>query len=223
MTEPEGRRERKKAQTRKAIADAALELFSERGYDNVGVREVADAADVALSTLFKHFPSKESLVFDLDTDLETGLADAIRERKAGQSVIHALRDHLITIRSAGPHGDPLAAAHLALIQSTPALKDYSRSMWLRHENTLAAAIAEATHAPAGDLACAALARFALASPELTQSRTDPQQAMRDLFSLLEHGWANTPAGQGDANPSTAPPGPRPDLAVPPLARTAHLA
>jgi AcrR family transcriptional regulator len=57
MTEPEGRRERKKAQTRKAIADAALELFSERGYDNVGVREVADAADVALSTLFKHFPS----------------------------------------------------------------------------------------------------------------------------------------------------------------------
>ncbi|WP_280431681.1 helix-turn-helix domain-containing protein, partial [Nocardia brasiliensis] len=55
MTEP-GRRERKKAANRQALADAALRLFLERGYDAVGVREIADAADVSVATLFKHFP-----------------------------------------------------------------------------------------------------------------------------------------------------------------------
>ncbi|MFE2143549.1 TetR/AcrR family transcriptional regulator, partial [Streptomyces sp. NPDC059456] len=51
---PTGRRERKKAATRRAIADAALHLFLERGYDEVGIREIADAADVSNTTLFKH-------------------------------------------------------------------------------------------------------------------------------------------------------------------------
>ena len=70
MTETMGRRERKKAQTRRALADAAMRLFTERGYDNVGVREVAEEADVAVTTLFKRFPSKEALVFDGDADRE---------------------------------------------------------------------------------------------------------------------------------------------------------
>ncbi|MDQ2738888.1 MAG: TetR family transcriptional regulator, partial [Actinomycetota bacterium] len=47
-----GRRERKKAATRAAIADAALRLFLARGYDQVSVKDVADAADVAVTTLF---------------------------------------------------------------------------------------------------------------------------------------------------------------------------
>ncbi|HWO62981.1 MAG TPA: helix-turn-helix domain-containing protein, partial [Umezawaea sp.] len=64
MRETAGRRERKKAATRQALADAALRLFLERGFDAVGVREIADAADVATTTLFKYFPTKESLVFD---------------------------------------------------------------------------------------------------------------------------------------------------------------
>ncbi len=84
-----GRRERKKAQTRQALADAAVRLFTERGFDDVGVREVAEAADVSLSTLFKHFPSKEALVFDLDTDIESALVAAIRDRDPGKPVLHA--------------------------------------------------------------------------------------------------------------------------------------
>ena len=50
MTEPSGRRERKKAATRQKIADTALRLFLERGYDAVGIRDVAAEADVAVTT-----------------------------------------------------------------------------------------------------------------------------------------------------------------------------
>ncbi len=58
MIEPSGRRERKKAATRQKIADTALRLFLERGYDDVGIRDVAAEADVAVTTLFSHFPRR---------------------------------------------------------------------------------------------------------------------------------------------------------------------
>ncbi|MBS2532549.1 helix-turn-helix transcriptional regulator, partial [Catenulispora sp. NF23] len=77
MTEP-GRRERKKAAIRQSLADTARDLFLERGYDAVGVREIAEAADVSVATLFNHFPDgKEALVFDQDADREAALVAAV--------------------------------------------------------------------------------------------------------------------------------------------------
>ncbi|AJT66154.1 TetR/AcrR family transcriptional regulator [Streptomyces chattanoogensis] len=188
-----GRRERKKARTRQALADAALRLFTERGFDNVGVREVAEAADVSLSTLFKHFPSKEALVFDLDADIESAMVAAVRDRAPGLPVLHALRDHLVRTRTAVRTDDPT----FVLVESTPALRDYARRMWSRHEKALAAALAEATGLAADDLAVAGLARFALEAPGLARASDDPARALRDLFALLEQGWATTPLARGE--------------------------
>src|SRR3569833_3980993 len=80
---PVGRRERKKAATRQASADAALRRFLERGYDQVSIRDIADAADVSTTTVFKHFSGKEALVFDQDEDRESALIAAVRQRAAG--------------------------------------------------------------------------------------------------------------------------------------------
>ncbi|MEI5133785.1 helix-turn-helix domain-containing protein [Streptomyces libani] len=182
-----GRRERKKAQTRQALTDAAVRLFTERGFDDVGVREVAEAADVSLSTLFKHFPSKEALVFDLDADIESALIAAIRDRAPGQPVLHALRDHMVRTRTAVRTDDPT----FLLVESTPALRDYARRMWSRHEKALAATLADATGLAADDLAVTGLARFALEVPSLARTSDDPARAVRDLFALLENGWATT--------------------------------
>ncbi|MFE1554376.1 TetR/AcrR family transcriptional regulator [Streptomyces sp. NPDC058734] len=188
-----GRRERKKAQTRQALTDAAVRLFTERGFDDVGVREVAEAADVSLSTLFKHFPSKEALVFDLDADMESALVAAVRDRAPGRSVLHALRDHMVRTRTAVRTDDPT----FVLVESTPALRDYARRMWQRHENALAAVLAEATGLTPEDPAVAGLARFALEAPGIARAAEDPARTMRDLFTLLEHGWAATPLAAGE--------------------------
>ncbi|MFD3997862.1 TetR/AcrR family transcriptional regulator [Streptomyces sp. NPDC058583] len=188
-----GRRERKKAQTRQALADAALRLFTEHGFDNVGVREVADAADVSLSTLFKHFPSKEALVFDLDADIESALVAAVRDRAPGQPVLHALRDHMVQARTAVRTDDPT----FVLVESTPALRDYARRMWSRHESTLAATLAEATGLAPDAPVVTGLARFALETPSIARAGEDPAQTMRELFTLLEHGWAATPLTRQD--------------------------
>src|SRR5919198_2957348 len=89
MGREQGLRERKKQQTRSAIAAAAMELFGERGFDAVSVAEVARAADVSVATVFNYFPTKEDLVYDRMEAFEEALLAAIRERAAGESVLAA--------------------------------------------------------------------------------------------------------------------------------------
>ncbi|WP_086869298.1 TetR/AcrR family transcriptional regulator [Streptomyces viridochromogenes] len=186
---PMGRRERKKAATRQAIADAALCLFLERGYEAVGIREIADAADVSTTTLFKHFPVKEALVFDEDAEQEARLLAAVRERPKGRSIPAALCEHALTTRLGSTGGDARFAAFVELVAGTPALRDYGQKMWLRHTAALAEVIAEESGLAADDPACTALAHFALEAPRAAAAHDDPRAAVVRAFGLLEHGWS----------------------------------
>ncbi|KAB8196252.1 TetR family transcriptional regulator [Nonomuraea phyllanthi] len=182
-----GRRERKKAATRQAIADAALKLFLEQGYDGVGIRDIAEAADVSTTTLFKHFPGKEALVFDKDEDREAELVAVVRERPAGQGIVDALRDHVLTSWiPIATH--PRQPEFTDLVQSTPTLRAYSERMWTRHTAALSAAIADDVGVSRDNVACQALARFVLEIPALTRGRQDPRAAVEEIFDILAHGW-----------------------------------
>lgn len=62
MSDRPGLRERKKAKTRALIQKEALRLFREQGYAATTVEQVAEAAEVAPSTVFRYFATKEELV-----------------------------------------------------------------------------------------------------------------------------------------------------------------
>ncbi|MDQ0772851.1 AcrR family transcriptional regulator [Streptomyces aurantiacus] len=64
-----GLRERKKARTKAAIQREAVRLFREQGYTGTTVEQIAEAAEVAPSTVFRYFPTKQDLVFSRDYDL----------------------------------------------------------------------------------------------------------------------------------------------------------
>ncbi|MGD8518727.1 MAG: TetR/AcrR family transcriptional regulator [Anaerolineae bacterium] len=66
MIKSPSRRERKKLETRQALLMAALSLFCTKGYDATKVEEITEAAGVAKGTFFNYFPSKESLLSELD-------------------------------------------------------------------------------------------------------------------------------------------------------------
>ncbi|MFC7589620.1 TetR family transcriptional regulator [Nonomuraea antimicrobica] len=82
----------KKAQRRRHIAETALRLFAERGFDAVTVNEIAEAAGVAKVTLFNYFPSKEALVLDV---VEEDTAAVVAARAPDQTPLAALRAHYL--------------------------------------------------------------------------------------------------------------------------------
>jgi len=86
-----GLRESKKLHTRQEIADRAMQLFAQRGFDHVTVAEVAVAADVSEKTVYNYFPTKEDLFFDEVPAREAGLVAAITGRREGESILQALR------------------------------------------------------------------------------------------------------------------------------------
>jgi len=190
MTEPPaGRRERKKAATHRAITDAALALFLEHGYHDVTIRQVADAADVAVATVFTYFPDgKQALVFDEDADREAQLVATVLDCPAGQSILDALHDRFADGYATRPAAAPRMREFLRLVESTPELSDYIRKMLLRHESALAGAIAEATGGDPDDIAITGLAHLILETAALARNTDDPRRALDTLFAHLKTGW-----------------------------------
>ncbi|MEV5579736.1 MULTISPECIES: TetR/AcrR family transcriptional regulator [unclassified Streptomyces] len=186
MIEPSGRRERKKAATRQKIADTALRLFLERGYDDVGIRDVAAEADVAVTTLFSHFPAKEALVFERDQGFEHGLVRAVTDRAPGEPLIPALRQeiHALVRHCTAPEAAPVRS----LIVSSPALREYEGSMRMRHADTLAAAIAADLGVPETSTACRTIARFVIDAYALACEAAEPEGAVDEVFRMIEAAW-----------------------------------
>ncbi|WP_193597437.1 TetR/AcrR family transcriptional regulator [Microbacterium sp. YJN-G] len=107
--------------THEALAQAAWELFSERGYEATAMAHIAERAGVSEMTLFRHFPTKEALV--VTDPFDPLLAEAVRERPAEEPAMRALAEG---IRQAwariGADDVRMLRARLELIARTPALR-----------------------------------------------------------------------------------------------------
>lgn len=73
------RRERDKLRQREQMLEAALDLFSERGYHNVSMHEIAERAEFAIGTLYSVFTNKEDLYKALLIDLSDRFGAELRE------------------------------------------------------------------------------------------------------------------------------------------------
>ncbi|MYW68077.1 TetR family transcriptional regulator [Streptomyces sp. SID8379] len=184
-----GRRERKKAATRKALSDAALRLFLERGYDNVKVAEIAAAADTALTTLFAHFPGgKEALILGDSEERQASLTAAVRERAEGVSVLDALHTFLAGRGMFSDDLDNEFRRRLDLVVTTPALRRYARTLWVNCEHALAEIVAEEAGKDADEVGLRLLARYVLELPDLVASDPAPRDSLAVAFEHFKRGW-----------------------------------
>ncbi|MBO9667489.1 MAG: TetR/AcrR family transcriptional regulator [Bdellovibrio sp.] len=184
-----GLREQKKKQTRKAISDMATLLFIERGYHNVTTAEIAERAQVSVPTLFNYFPTKESLVFDEDSEMEQNLVNAVLNRKKGQSILDALLDlGLENIDLISKEHKKQYAVFMNLVESTPELSLYSKQMWMRHEKSLSKVIQKEAKKKVSALEAESVARFVLDSYYRAMGEANPKSALKILFALLKEGW-----------------------------------
>lgn len=195
MSEAESLTKRKMRRTRQAIADTALRLFTEHGFDQVTVGQVAATAEVAEKTVFNYFPTKAHLVFDTDHELLEALLNAVRTRAAGESAITALRRCLARMAGRLGEGTPqqAQAAFRRLVAESPTLQAHQRLIAARYERALADVLAQETGADPGSaepfVAAAALIGALRAGFETAEHSGGRAAATDRALDLLEVGLA----------------------------------
>ena len=111
------RRERKRAETRERIFDAALRLFAERGYLETTVEDITEAADVGKGTFFNYFRTKEHVLAQYGEERIEQISRALERVRNGESVLSVLEE--LTANLAGQSSESpellrsVFAAHLS--------------------------------------------------------------------------------------------------------------
>jgi AcrR family transcriptional regulator len=130
MATPINLHAQKRQATKEALRRAAVERFKRGGFANVTVTELAAEAGVTERTFFRHFPTKEAVLFeDYETQLEW-LAEALERRPVSESLFDAVLASVVSF----PHdleivrqaalvraeliGGERAAGHLQVVQAS---------------------------------------------------------------------------------------------------------
>jgi AcrR family transcriptional regulator len=193
-----GLRENKKARTRQEIAEHAMALFVQKGFDRVTVAEVADSVGISEKTVFNYFPTKEDLFFDELPRREAALIEAVRTRADGESVVATL--HRLQARDCTRLASPQFAVFARIIDESPALQAKEIEVMARFTQVLADVIASELGARPIDAKIAAnmligvhWELFRSARAQALAGRNGPTAVRRlraDLdraYGLLEHG------------------------------------
>lgn len=93
-----GRRERKKAETRVRIQQAALDLFEEHGFGATSIEQISDLADVSTTTFFRYFRTKDETV--AHNGFTPVFLDALRGQPDDLDPLDAIRAALTTASQA---------------------------------------------------------------------------------------------------------------------------
>ncbi|WAL68172.1 TetR family transcriptional regulator [Amycolatopsis cynarae] len=197
-----GLRERKKAETRTALSWAAVRLVVERGFAQVKVEDIAEAAGVSPRTFNNYFSSKGEAIVARHLDRCLGIAEALRERPDGEPLWEAITRSVLPrfgaddAALAHPVADPIEwTAGVRAMLTEPALQGEMLRAGARAEAEITAAVAERTGTdPKHDLYphLVAAAVMAATNTAITHHlRTDPPVK---VSSLLEEAIARIAAG-----------------------------
>ncbi len=145
-----GLRERKKLKTRIAIRDATYRLIREQGYEATTVEQIAEAAEVSPSTVFRYFPTKEDIV--LTDEFDPFLEQQLRERPADEPIVESLRVVLRRALSFDFSEEPeVTRLRTKLMTEVPAVRSRMLESMSVTGGILCRSIAERTGRDPGDL------------------------------------------------------------------------
>ena len=119
-----GLRERKKARTREALQEAAMDLFSRQGFDRTTVEEIAAACEMSPRTFFRYFPTKEDVLFGDSEQRSTTLVETLVARPLDLPPLAAIHAAMRTISLTYDDERDVLVARAAIVQGSPGLRAY---------------------------------------------------------------------------------------------------
>lgn len=187
-----GRRERKKLQTRALIQREALRLFLEKGFEATTIEEIAEAADIAPSTFFNYFPTKESVV--LQDDLDPVLLEALHMEPTDLGPIAVLRKAFHHVFShLTPEQHIIFRRRLALLASNLPLRAAFLNQSASQLDEVVALVAGRTGRSSDDFVVRNLAGalFGVMTATFLSAANDPDA---DVLGLADQALAHLEAG-----------------------------
>jgi AcrR family transcriptional regulator len=190
-----GLREDKKQKSRQALARAALELFSEQGFERTTVDAIAERAGVSRRSFFRYFASKEAAAFPNQEERLRrfeALLESLDVRNQGFS---AIREAAFAIAREYQSEKPERAARQKLVDSSPTLALYEQTADLELERIIVRAIAGDGSDPSAERRARVVAACVIGTIRVTLREWFDKKCKPDLLELgaetfghLEHGF-----------------------------------
>jgi AcrR family transcriptional regulator len=147
-----GLRERKKLETRQALALAAVRLAIERGLENIRVEDITGAVNVSRRTFTNYFSCKEEAIASLSGDRFARAVQSLRDRPLSEPLADALAEAFAAEHEIAAQVDRERVELIRMLMTSPALQGEALKVMVGAEEPLAKVIAERTGAdPQGDL------------------------------------------------------------------------
>ncbi|MFI5623532.1 TetR/AcrR family transcriptional regulator [Nocardioides sp. NPDC051685] len=107
---------------RQRLADVAMDLFAEHGFETVTVEQIAERAGVSARTVHRYFPAKEDMVIGMLEANGGFVRDALLARPVDEPALLSLRAAYTALVRRGPHDESRDRTAMRLLSSTPSLR-----------------------------------------------------------------------------------------------------
>ena len=192
-------RERKKAQTREALAEAALKLFADKGFEHVTVDEIADTAQVSRRTYFRYFPTKEAVVFPDRERRLLQFQQMLADRPVGEAPLESVRRALMALAADYEANSARVLLQQRIVEGSATVLAYDAELDRQWEHSIAVALGDRGRARVGARRRARLQAGALMGAIRAilnewyagAGRGDLKALGREAFDLLVHGMMTT--------------------------------
>jgi AcrR family transcriptional regulator len=186
--------DRRRRLMRDELRSIAVDLFAERGFDEVTVDDIAAAAGISARTFFRYFATKDEVVLAYERRLHERLLTALHSRPANEGGVEALREAYI----ATSHVDPADRAKVLLLGrillQASALRARALGERLAEDQALISDIAGRLGVKAGD-ARARVVVAAMSAVAVTEFRVwvddngkgDPAVRISTALAMIESG------------------------------------
>ena len=194
-----GLRERKKSETRRAIAASALELALVRGPDEITVADIAAAANVSPRTVFNYFGTRDEAILGIEPERRAQLVAELMARPAGEAPLEALAAVLKAALTGGGDAGRLWRDRSRLVARYPHLRAAQAVSQAAFEADMVRAVARRTGLREDDPYCVLVVSASLLVSRGVLDRSgssndaDMRRHLDDGFAALARGLTPPPS------------------------------